>query len=408
MIDQRSINWGYFELLSSPPTTEPLFPNLRDLHCQYNQNTMSWLNLPLPSLTFLHVVFENPKLLQASLNSFPKFSRNIRRLFLPLKDDLKFGRIEPDYVYHLLNLSSVVARHFPLDMDDLVHLSLEFELSATLPCSDSPLSFSNLRHLRLSSKSLKQISQLLPQVRLPAITDFQTWIDDCPYRKELASFLASVLISNAGHIIKDLWLMQLYRWSSDIRSEAVQLGLEDLQPCMSFNNLRYLVLDVKCNVCLTDSELLTVTSAWPKLERLQINTYWGWNSQHGITPRGLVRLWQTCPLLSHIDLRLDTRGYTEVSPSETRESLRVALTFPPTVRISVVDAAIEAESVPAVITFFRGIAACLESRFWLSYWGNRVTGHQFQNAKEYVERWDEVRARVYGPRVYHSDFPREW
>ena len=253
----------YLELLSNPPTTEPLFPNLRYLHCRYDEMTMPLLNLPLPTLTYLDVAFQNTKLFQASFKSFPKFSPNIRELSFHIEN--KSGRIEPSYICHWQNLRSVTAHSFPLDINDLVHLSrmpalikLDFLLRHTFPDFESPLSFSNLQRLALNSNSLHPISWLLPHIRLPAITDFQVWIADCPSNAELASFLMGVLTSNAGHAVEKLRLDQGFFHEDHVRSQALLLNLKDLRPCMSFSNLREFWLNTECTVCLSDIDLLTL------------------------------------------------------------------------------------------------------------------------------------------------------
>ncbi|KAF8440838.1 hypothetical protein L210DRAFT_3313877, partial [Boletus edulis BED1] len=82
------------------------------------------------------------------------------------------------------------------------------------------------------------------------------------------------------------------------------LGLEDLRPCMKFNNLRSLLFDIGWNVGLTDSDVLALVAAWPRLELLVVNPGWGWNSRGGITVGGLVRLLQTRPSLRILALAL--------------------------------------------------------------------------------------------------------
>ena len=106
---------------------------------------MPWLDLPLPSLICLHVVFENARLLHASRNSFPKFSPNIRDISFYLYDNSDI--IEPNYICHWQNLCSVDVLGVVLDMDDLVHLSrtpmlthLKFTLNSTLLDPNFPLS----------------------------------------------------------------------------------------------------------------------------------------------------------------------------------------------------------------------------------------------------------------------------
>ncbi|KAN0091471.1 hypothetical protein V8E55_005037 [Tylopilus felleus] len=357
----------YLKLLSNPPSTEPLFPNLRYLCCRYDEMTMHLLNLPFPSLIYLEIAFQNPKLFRESFKSFPKLWPNIRELSFHLED--QSGSIEPNYICHWQNLCSVDAHFCPLDMNDLEHLSrmpaltkLEFALRRTLPDFNTPLSFSNLRHLTLYSNSLPSISRLLLQIRLPAITDFDVWIEDCPSKQELASFFAGVRASNAGHTIKQFGLIQERRLSREVRSA---LDMEDMRPCMEFRNLCGIAFRINYNVCLTNSDLLTLASVWPKLEYLQINASWGWKSQYGVTPGGLVQLLQMCPLLNCIILRLDTQGYTEATPCEISKSLRLPLQH--NLTIDILDAAIEAESAPAVDTFFSDIAACCESGFHLRY-----------------------------------------
>ena len=172
-------------------------------------------------------------------------------------------------------LGSVVCLQVALDLDTLVYLSrmprlsrLNFTLSITLS-SDSPLVFSNLRHLTLDSQSLEPISCLLSQTWFPAITDFSAFIDNYPSQLELGSFMACIPMSNTGHPIKNLRFDQL-SWPPDkvFRSAALLLHFEDLRPCMALSNLHYIEIDIECNMGLTDSQMLTLASAWPQLENL--------------------------------------------------------------------------------------------------------------------------------------------
>ena len=196
---------------------------------------MPLLHQPLPSVVFLNVNFENQHFLQNSLKLFPKFFPNIRTIFIhiyQLQDT--FSEIEPTYIYRWRNLCSVVCPQVALNVDALAQLSrmpaltqLTFALSATFPPSDSPLLFSNLHDLTLHSKSLDPISRLLSQTRLPVITNLIAYIDNCPSRQELSSFLTGVPKSNAHYTIEMLRLTQWFRPSSNVlRSEALFLGLE--------------------------------------------------------------------------------------------------------------------------------------------------------------------------------------
>ena len=86
-LDEKSL-----KILSNPPTSSPLFPNLQVLHCEYTEKTMPLLHLPLPSLSFLKVLYI-PHSSQNSLGLFPNFSLilgvfaficfQVKRLHLP-------------------------------------------------------------------------------------------------------------------------------------------------------------------------------------------------------------------------------------------------------------------------------------------------------------------------------------
>ncbi|KAF8133946.1 hypothetical protein EV363DRAFT_1258504 [Boletus edulis] len=357
--------------------TGPLFPNLRTLHGLYARKTIPLLHLPLPSLVSLDIKFENLRLFQESFKSFPNHFRNIRRLVVRVQPlGLIPLCIKPGYFCRWQNLWSLDCPQLALDRDALLHLSrmpaltqLGFALSAALPAFDTPPLFSNLHRLKLYSESLQPTSRLLSQIQLPTITDLIAFVDDYPSREELSSFLAGIRTSSAGNTIQKLQLAQSFPCLERVpRSDALLLGFEDLRPCMGFRNLRHLSFDIEWNVGLTDSDVLTLATAWPRLEVLLINEEWGWNSQGGITPGGLVRLLQTCQSLLGLALALDTRGYTEPPSSEVLASFQS--TLPPVFSVDVVDSSIKAESMPAVTTLFSGFAACSNFSFvpWRGGW----------------------------------------
>ncbi|KAF8436244.1 hypothetical protein L210DRAFT_3452279 [Boletus edulis BED1] len=394
-LDRKSI-----KILSNPPTSGPLFPRLRELHCTYTKKTMPLLHLPLPSLVSLYVEFGSLKLFQNSLHSFPRCSPSIGKLWISMREPRGMvNKMEPNYICRWQSLWSVHCPGVTLDVDDLVHLSripaltrLGFTPSTTLQAPESPLFFSNLHDLTLYPHSLDPVSHLLSWIRLVAMTYFVVFFGNCPSRQSLSFFMASVQTSGAGHTVRSMLLMQSTPPPSDIpRSEALLLGLEDLRPLMAFRNIRDIVLNMECNVRLTNRDVLTLASSWPRLQHLQINEDWGWNSQGGLTPGGLLRLLQTCRSLSHIAILLDTRGYTRFPPSQTPASL--GLILPPKFSINVLDSTIEAESVPAIASLFRGLAeACLEFSF---IHRNGLYMVEPPNVEEYRECWHDVYVRLW-------------
>ena len=370
-------------ILSKPPTAESLFPNLRSLRCLYTLEAIHLLLVPLPSLISLHVEFmhchflNDPRLLQNCLKLLARLSANLEKLCIDVHT------VQPMGVHTLIHLS-----RFPL----LTQLS--FEASDTLldqiTPSESPLFFPTLYKLILSSEFevLDTISRLLSQTRLPAIGDLTAFIGPCPSERDISSFFTSLRTSVTAHTIQKLRLEQGVPPHDDYVAKDPRpvLGFEDLQPCVVFTNLRSIDVALDCRVDLTDSELLALASAWPHLECLLINTCWGWNTQGGITPNGLMHLLQKCQSLSWIGTAIDTRGYIEVPRSQARQ----ASLLPRPLFIDVADSNIEAESVPAIAAFFAGIMSPSSVfRAWAG-WGME----EFPNRGVCKMRWNDVHIRI--------------
>ena len=386
-----------FTTLSNPPTTEPLFPNLRYLYFEYTAEGRV-LQLPFPSLISLNISSESAYWLEEPFESFPQSSPDIRRLLLDVnvdQSDVTFSKLVSACICQWQNLQTVVCFDIPLDVDVLVHLSrmpaltqLDFALSSTLLFPDSTLFFSNLRDVTLRSESLHLISRFLCWAQLPVITHFTATIRNSPSRLDLISFWASVHTSNAGRTIDDFKLHQMPLLASNVVRLDLLLCLEDLQPCMAFSSLRHLVVNIDWNVGLTDSGLLALASTWPHLESLSINAYLGRRTLGGITPDGLRQLLQKCRSLSSIALAIDTRGYTELPSSGLLASL--GLPLPPTISLNVLDSIIEAESVLALAAFF---ARTPFSHFTLSAWGRGRVVRPL-DCQIYGDRWDDVYRRA--------------
>ena len=158
------------------------------------------------------------------------------------------------------------------------------------------------------------------------------------------------------------------------------LKFEDLQSCVALSNLRHIFLSLFWDVDLTNSELVTLASAWPHLEGLLINAQRGWNTPGGITPNRVVQLLQTCRSLSCVALAIDTRGYIEFRESP----VTLALTLAPTFSINVLDSTIEEESVLAMAAFLAGIAPCLNFGFTVI------------DENDHAKRWYDVYGRANG------------
>lgn len=363
------------QIISKPPATQPLFPNLCHVQFEYGLKGAPLLLSPLPSLVSIDLEVDSSRFFHNSLESFAKFPPSLKRL-------------------------SIRTRHrTAVDVNSLVHLSrlpalsrFEFSLGETLPDqispSDIPLCFPNLHDLTVHCDLLDPISRLLSLARPDAITIFSSFFESCPSKDDVSSFFASVKTSGIGRTIQGLWWGQKFPFDSATyapRKPSLVLGLEDLQPCMAFGNLQRIRLDVQWRVDLTDSELLTLASAWPRLEDIYINDQWGWNTLGGITPNGLLQFLQTCQSLCRVGLVIDTRGFTKVP--ESPESFGFTLLS----HINVIDSRIEAESVPAITAFLAGILS--SSHFSFVAWesgGMKLN----PDRKVYIVHWNDVYKRV--------------
>jgi len=221
--------------------------------------------------------------------------------------------------------------------------------------SDSMLHFSKLRELEVSSQSLEPISRLLTHTLLPAIEILTVFIDRCPSKHVIKSFLIGIQKSCHRHSLISLRLIQTRSPSSTNHGlERYHLTLDDIRPCMAFDQLRCLEINVASTVNLTDDDLLQLASACPRVERLLINEEWGWKSGGGITPDGLLQLLQILRSLRYFCLAIDTSGYTRPSPA--LESARTAGLVPRIpLSVNVADSIIHPESVDALADFFGGI-----------------------------------------------------
>ncbi|KAF8142028.1 hypothetical protein EV363DRAFT_1426021 [Boletus edulis] len=415
----ENLNADHLRILPNPPTTEPLFPNLRHLRCTASTaEVMPLLHLPFPSLISLNVKFGNTSILHKYFESLPTFSQGFSGLSIRLQNhDVTFIEIDQNCFRHWRNLQTLVCPQITLNVDTLVHLSrlpalteLNFRLDAVFPALDSRIIFPHLQALTLHCEPLAFVGSLLSQTQLPAVTSFTVFVANSLAEKRLCYFWPEVQRSGISHTIQRLQLHQL-TWRKTHGDEDLSLGLDDLRPCMAFSNLRCIDLMVEWSVDLTDSDLLTLASAWPRLKTLFINLTRGWETFRGITPNGLLQLLQTCPSLSQIAIAIDTRAYTEYSQSPA--ILGLPVTLPRWLSIDVVDSRIKEKSVPAISAFFASLGPyCqLKSVLYANFIGSlRLLG---SNARRCKHHWETIFYQVHN-HVCSSDShtemepPEEW
>ena len=319
---------------------------------------------PFRSLVSLDIsVFGTQHLdsLETFIDLVSGFSRNLRTLSIDLNMPGILRRMRPDVKFcasfsgslcNWQNLQTVDCGNVALQADALAHLSrmptlARLNITPTTPLP-APLSFSDLPAFQLNSRSLAPVSQFLSSIRLPAATEFTVVIEARFSKQDLDSFFSSVQASVVVDVVQELTLQEDEKY--DYR-DTTTLDFEDMRPCMAFDHLRRLTVNVSWVVLLKDNELLRLASAWPRLEELLINEHSGWVTS-GITPNGLLELLQTCRSLRKIALAINT----EVSADLKEWPQSLGLTFPPTLSINFLDSHVDAEDIPAMVSFVSCIA----------------------------------------------------
>ncbi|KAF8550680.1 hypothetical protein OG21DRAFT_1513704 [Imleria badia] len=370
----KELNWDSVKTLFNPPTPDPMFPNLRVLCWEFVFITEIFPlmhHLAIPSLASLEisVVFGDVPPLHSffQLYFFGDLCPNIKTFRVRmLRPRVGFDECISGLVRRWRNLQDVYCSFVSLDSSTLLHLSrmpfltnLSFTLNAVvvdhITSSASILLFSKLRNLEIYSQPLELVSRLLPHIQLPIIESLAVYIDSCPLKHILRSHLVAVQNSCARHSLVSMQLTQTPPTSStDQRLERYLLTLDDLRPCMVFDQLRRLDINIASTVKVTDNDLLELASACPHLEYLLINEEWGWHTAGGITPDGLLQLLQRLGSLRHVCLAIDSRGYTNISPA--LELARIAGAIPriPLI-VNVADSLIHPDSVEALANFFAGV-----------------------------------------------------
>ncbi|KAF8124904.1 hypothetical protein EV363DRAFT_1538942 [Boletus edulis] len=130
-----NIEWGLdeksLEILSNPPTSEPLFPNLRLLgDIRWHTEPVPLLRSLFPSLVSLHLYFgvvpqRFPQWFQdCHLASLPDSSPNVTELFLVVSEpDVAFCKLVSNWICRWRNIQTVQCNAISLDVHALAHLS---------------------------------------------------------------------------------------------------------------------------------------------------------------------------------------------------------------------------------------------------------------------------------------------
>ena len=116
----------------------------------------------------------------------------------------------------------------------------------------------------------------------------------------------------------------------------------------SFVSIQTIILDLSCGTDLSQHELLSWASSWPRLEYFEVGKNRSWTSQSAITPAGFVQLLERCRSLSVLHFMLDTRGFTAVPQGHPWRGV----TMPKGSFVHLLNSPIEEESIVALGVFF--------------------------------------------------------
>lgn len=327
---------------------------------------------PLTSLKLdLHFSAGGMSLSKNFLDSAGDLCPNIKQLQIYMSRPHPFDDTISRHVCRWTNLEIMNCPEVALNADAIMHLSsmstlksLSFTLSAELADDISLLGFlfvfSNLAHLQTISESLAPVMGLLSHIRLPVVNDLVVKFSTYPSKQTVEAYLTAVRNMCPSNTLVHFSLLNFgaQTWTPiELHQQGRhRLALADVLPCMTFDHLRGIHINLEWSVSLTDDDLLDLVSASPRIERLVINDMWGWRTvggASGITQSGLVRLLRKCPLLYDVCLALDTRSYTQILGGSD-------VGFPPRASgcrlcLNVADSPIRPSYVPGLVSVWTGL-----------------------------------------------------
>ncbi|KAG8213543.1 hypothetical protein J3R82DRAFT_10188 [Butyriboletus roseoflavus] len=396
-----------FIAICNTPIMEPLFPNLRSLYWQ-GMAMIPVTHIAVPSLTSLDLHFRRVPVLNNFLDSVGELSPNITRFRIYVFQCQILHEAICSHICRWANLrvldfhgvivdATMVSRLS--EISGLTYLSFTLIPGVTdwIPSSGSVSVFPRLMHLEMASESLGPVTGLLSCTQLPVLQNLVVVCPRCPSKEVFRSYMTTVQnVCSPESLINFLFFNNKsprlpLSGTPDSESDG-QLTLDDLRPCMGFVNLWQLRVDIKWSVALTDSDLVALVSAWPRVQYLHINEEWGWRTTGGITLRGLVELLERSRSLSLLCIAIHAESFTEL-PHDLDEALVPSMPL----RILLADSVIRAADVPALVDVFVGLRVYL--RFFVAL--NDVAMVNRVGAEGRGGGWrqvfDGVNERLWGP-----------
>lgn len=185
------------------------------------------------------------------------------------------------------------------------------------PDSPHPISLNNLHALRLVARESEHLMPFISRTSLSAIEDIEVRVffgngDDlhqflsylvvnCTSDRLLSLVLPLDIAARHDWFIHEFFDAE-YEFAEPEVFEILFAG--DLQPLLSFQNLRHLTVDIRHSLQLSDDILDQMARSWPFLETLRLNPTYGWRGNSQCTWVGIISLLTHCSKLQEIALAL--------------------------------------------------------------------------------------------------------
>ncbi|KAG0700853.1 hypothetical protein DFH29DRAFT_1080441 [Suillus ampliporus] len=316
-------------MLSCPPTTASLFPNLRRLTAWCSDGTpifAEFLRMALvSSISVLDLGFfsASPALLSvlSSLGTLCPRLQNMAVTILRLwaADDLP-RKISPfmsqsiSQLHHLHTLSvwdlGTQGIERIMQLRALQSLSLDFTALSDWDIRRNAqfLGFRDLNLLDLSTHTVEHALNFLSSLQVIRSKEIKV---SSKSHVEKSSASGSTTLFHLFVILQErcdnekLECFSLARSSKTMYTEPSVSTTSVFTPLHACRNLTQLVIERVCNFSMSDEELCQLVKGWPKLQVLKISYYVAIDDITMPTFHGLISLLRLCPALTSLALVID-------------------------------------------------------------------------------------------------------
>lgn len=340
--------------LSRPPTSSPLFPNLRSLVWNDSRpQTMCFLQtLCGPLLTSLTLDCSSSNVrwdaaASAILTAVPFICPAVKVISLPSSslcppisnmllawnhlEEVTCGEIDTVTFRHLVKQSYLRKLAFMLSQ------SISQSLIDRAPF---PQIFLRLRELDVHVSELPSLIEFMQKLGIRP-TSIRTRVDAGPTPCDMRAFFAFLTEHYVGVQPQNVSLQSLrgIQMPTVVQPPLVpptgnqfngpaHTGIHgsDLMPLAQFGSIDTLLIDVNCSIHFADDDIASLASAWPHLRIFSVNKTHGWVAKSDITQIDLLNMLQCCPKLQTICIAINTDTFTEVPldrPGEGVQNMNV-------------------------------------------------------------------------------------